>query len=104
MPSPVTPSRKSVSSPYPASVTTTPGGTPSASACLIWSSAIAGLVRNPTSSGTPAIARRAGSAAQGLGQVEPVGDRQRGGLGRDREGHRDLAVVPLPELAAVLAR
>ena len=62
----------------PASVTTTPGGTPSASACPIWSSAIAGLVANPTSSGTPAIARRAGSAGPGLGQVEPVGDRQAG--------------------------
>jgi hypothetical protein len=57
-----------VSLPYPASVTTTPGGTPSASACLIWSSAIAGLVANATSSGTPATARRAGSAAQASGR------------------------------------
>ena len=57
-----------MSLPYPASVTTTPGGTPSASACLIWSSAISGLVANATSSGTPAVARRAGSAAQASGR------------------------------------
>ena len=56
-----------MSLPYPASVTTTPGGTPSANARSTCPSAIAGLVANATSSGTPASARRAGSAAHASG-------------------------------------
>ena len=40
----------------------------------------------------------------GLGQIEPIGDRQAGVLVRHRQRHRDLAVVLLAELAAVLPR
>ena len=53
-------------------------GTPADSAARIWSSAISGLVRKTTSSGTPALARRVGIVRPGLGQIEPLGDRQAG--------------------------
>ena len=39
----------------------------------------------------------------GLGQVEPVGDRQAGVVSGNRQRDRDLAVVLLAELAAILA-
>src|SRR3712207_7525954 len=49
---------------YPASASTTPGGTPCASASWICPSAICGLVWKTTAPGTPALHRRAGSSAQ----------------------------------------
>jgi hypothetical protein len=46
---------------YPGSVSTTPTGTPCSIACRICSRAISGLVRNTTSSGTPACRQRLSS-------------------------------------------
>lgn len=50
---------------YPASASTVAVGTPASIAARVWASAICGLVWNVTSSGTPALVRRAGSSAQG---------------------------------------
>ena len=45
-----------------------------------------------------------GVARPGLGQVEPIGDRQAGMVVGHRQTHRHLTVVLLAELAAVLPR
>ena len=67
--------------------------------------AISGLVWKRMSSGTPAIARRAGSSAQSFG--EDTAGRQRAGCPGawlPIRSHRHLAVVLLAQLAATLPR
>ena len=95
-------SRNAVSMPYPASASTGAGqprlaGPPGSEQGR--SPAWSGMSRRP--------ARPSGSPSRvvdlGLGQVEPVGDRQAGVVSGNRQRDRDLAVVLLAELAAILA-
>src|SRR5690349_17494608 len=95
-------SRSQVLVPYPASISTTPRGKPAAQAARTCSSAISGLVRNPTVSGMPEAALAIGDPFQR--QIQAPGDRQAHRMIGQRQADRNLTVVLLAELAAILMR
>src|SRR3954449_9245637 len=92
------------SAPYTSSPSTQSHGTPASSARATISRAIAGLVRNGTSSGTLAARRRSASPAQGLRQVEPAVDQRVPPAAAVGQEHADLTVLDLAQRAAVLPR
>src|SRR6185437_10584676 len=75
--------RRSVLQPYPASISTTPRGSPALQAASICSSAI---------------------CRPFLRQIETIHCRQTGVVIGKRQGYRDLAVILLAELPAILTR
>src|SRR5258707_9046275 len=90
------PARRREPLPYATSINATPRGRPASHAHWICSSAISGLVLNPSFEGTPAFLRRARSLVQSFGRYSRNATGRLGeGLAIDNEtGTSPLAFFP----------